>query len=177
MVHATLQRLECRFIVLLSLIGCVSVQPRVPAAARPSPSSGYVGGLFAKDTIVGFGFRLQNEQTAAAYVLEIEEKAVSMIAIPPGRYRVASWLTWALTGERLTEKPIPATEGFGEPFDLEPGRVVFLGSWSADRAMGFGSNTFMIDAHPISESEAMEALRASYPQFADIPIRCLLCAP
>jgi hypothetical protein len=58
-------RLPRRAALLLAvaLVGCVSVQPKVPFAARPSPTSGYVGGLFTKDTIVGFGFSVRNERT------------------------------------------------------------------------------------------------------------------
>lgn len=165
-------------LLVVALVSCVSVQPKVPFAARPSPTSGYVGGLFAKDTIVGFGFSLRNERTQEEYVLEVEDNAVGLIAVPPGRYRVASWVTWAaLTGEQLTRQAISPGVLFGQSFDVAAGQVMFLGSWFADRHMGFGSNAFTIASHRITEDEAVAAFQAAYPGFADLPLRCLICAP
>jgi hypothetical protein len=164
--------------VLALCVGCVQVEPKFPRSASPSPTSGYVGGLFSKDTIVGFGFRLQDEQTKQTYVIEVEDKAVAVIAVPPGTYHVESWLTWAaLTGEKLTEQVIPSGTRFGRSFDVQAGQVVLLGSWFADRHMGFGSNTFTINSAPITETEAIGALYAAYPRFVDVPVHCLHCTP
>jgi hypothetical protein len=163
-------------LVLALSVGCVSIQPKIPHSARPSATSGYVGGLFAKDTIVGFGFSLRNERTHEEYVLEIEDKAVSLIAVPPGRYRVASWLTWSAVGsELLTRKDIPAGVPFGQPFDVEAGQVMLLGSWFADKP-GIWP-TFTIASHRITEDEALAAFQAAYPGFATQLIRCLHCVP
>lgn len=164
-------------LVVSLLAGCVAVQPRISPRARPSAASGYVGGLFAKDTIVGFGFSLRNDTTRIEYVLEVEDHAVGLIAVPPGRYRVVSWVTWAaLTGEQLTRKAIPADSRFSQPFDLEAGQVMLLGSWFADRASPL-SNTYTIASHPIGEAEAVAAFQAAYPGFSDLPVRCLICRP
>ncbi|HEX7839210.1 MAG TPA: hypothetical protein VF469_17150 [Kofleriaceae bacterium] len=143
-------------------------------AAAPSPTSGYVGGVFSKDTVVGFGFALRNEQTSAEYVLEVEDHGVGLIAVPPGRYHVASWVTWAaVTGEQLARKAIPSDAAFGRTFDVEAGSVTLLGSWSADR----DGRTYTIAAHPISEAEAGTEFRRAYPQFARTPVYCTFCAP
>lgn len=180
-VRATPQKFERRsefalaaaaFVLVLGA-GCVVVEPPISHAAAPSPASGYVGGVFSKDTLAGFGFALRNEQTSAEYVLQVEDHGVGLIAVPPGRYHVASWVTWAVTGERLTQKAIPGDVAFGRAFDVEAGSVTLLGSWSADRS----GRTYMITAHPISEAEAGIEFRRAYPQFTRIPVYCTFCAP
>jgi hypothetical protein len=166
-------------LVVTLLVGCtiVSVQPKVPRDAQPSEINGYVGGLFDKDTIVGFGFGLQDEQTGKEYVLELEDNVVGLVAVPPGRYRVAYWVTWAaLTGDRLTQQAIPRSHPFGHDFEVRPGQVTFLGHWSADRQMHFRSNTFTLAPVAITEAEARDALHTAYPSFATERIQCVFCA-
>lgn len=181
-VRATPQKFERRSefglaaaaLVLVLGAGCVAVERPISHAAAPSPTSGYVGGVFSKDTAVGFVFALRNEQTSAEYVLEVEDQGVGLIAVPPGRYHVASWVTWeALTGEQLTKKEIPGDVAFAQTFDVEAGSVTLLGSWSADQ----NGRTYMIAAHPISEAEAGAEFRRAYPQFASTPVYCTFCTP
>jgi hypothetical protein len=143
----------------------------------PAPASGYVGGLFTKDTVVGFGFGLRDEQTKREHVLAVEDNDVGLIPVPPGVYRVAYWMTWSLTREKLTKKEIPTNVSFGRTFEVGAGRVMLLGKWSADREIGFARNTFLIVPQRISEREAVEAFRAAYPAFAGVPVGCLLCLP
>lgn len=163
--------------VLAAAAGCVSVTPRVPSDARADAASGYVGGVFARDTMVRFGFGLKNEQTQADYVIEIEKKGVGLIALPPGRYHVAFWNTWAVTGEQLTKKEFAASAPIARPFDLRPGEVVLLGSWAAERDYNVTSNTFKVVPKPITGAEATAAFRAAYPGFAEVPVRCVHCPP
>jgi hypothetical protein len=168
-------------VVLVSLsgaVGCatVTVQPKVPKSAPLAPAAGYVGGLFTKDTVAGFGFGLRDDRSQREYVLAVDEKDVGLIAVPPGTYRVAYWVTWAaLTSERLTRKEIPAEIPLGRSFQVGPGQVMLLGKWAADREMGFGRNTFTIVPKRISRAEAVVAFRSSYPGFAEAPTSCLLC--
>jgi hypothetical protein len=171
------RRLAPLLLALPLAAGCVFVspRPRISSGAPPSDSSGYVGGLFSKDTFVGFGFVVRNEKTLEDHVLALEDKQIGLIALPPGRYRVASWVTWALTGEQLTKRDAPAA--LGRSFDVAAGQVVLLGRWSADRQMGFGINTYSIAAGEITEAEAVKAFRGAYPRFSEAPVRCLLCAP
>lgn len=167
-------------LVVSLLAGCtiVSVQPRVPVNAPPSDVNGYVGGLFDKDTVAGFGFGLQDQQTAKEYVLELEDNVVGLMAVPPGRYRVAYWVTWAaLTGERLTQQAIPRNHLFGHDFEVKPGQVTFLGHWSADRLQHFRSSTYTLVPVAITEAEARDALHTAYPGFASEPVECVFCIP
>jgi hypothetical protein len=170
-------RLATLLLVLPLAVACTFVKPqvRVPSDTTPSTSAGYVGGLFAKDTMVGFGFVVRDEKSQDEYVLELKDKELGVIAVPAGRYRVSAWVTWALTTERLTRKEIPANVPLGRAFDLRPGQVMLLGSWSADRHMGFASNTYTIAAKPLSEAEAVKAFKAAYPGLADSKVACLAC--
>jgi TPR repeat protein len=155
----------------LAATGCVTVEQRVPKTAVPDLASGYVGGIFSKDTVAGFGFGLHEVNTGREYVLGVEEKDVGLIAVPPGKYRVAYWVSFALTHEQLTKQEIPASHPLGRTFDVGPGQVVLLGRWSADRAM----STYMLSSTRIAEAEAVAALRASYPGFGAAPATCFVC--
>ena len=163
--------------VLAVAAGCVTATPRVPSDARADAASGYVGGVFARDTVVRFGFGLRSEQTQKDYVIEIQGKGVGLIALPPGRYHVAFWNTWAVTGEQLTKKVFAASVPIARPFDLGPGEVVLLGSWAAERDYNVTSNTFKVVPKPITGPEATAAFRAAYPGFAEAPVRCVHCPP
>jgi hypothetical protein len=167
--------------VLLFLLAfsaaCAQVAPKFPTNAPPSPTSGYVGGLFSKDTVVGFGLRVENEQSKQTYLLEVEDDAVGLIAVRPGTYRVVSWVTWALTGEILTETAIPWGDPINSAFYVAAGHVTLLGRWSADRLFLFVSNEFTLKSIPIAEDEAIRAFQAAYPRFVGAPVLCELCAP
>lgn len=169
-----------RFAVLLCLLplasACTIVSPalKIPSAAAPSKTKGYVGGRFEKDSIVGFGFVVRDEKTGQEHVLEVVDKELGAIAVPAGTYRVAAWQTWAaLTSERLTRKDLPEGHQLGRTFTLEPGQVVLLGHWSADRS----GNLYFISSKPAPEAELIQAFREAYPRFADARITCLFCAP
>lgn len=164
-------------VALAASAGCVTLTPRVPSNTSVNATSGYIGGIFSRETYVNFGFGLRNEQTQSEFVIEIEKNDVGLIAVPPGRYRVANWQTWALTGGRLTKKEFPASAFIARPFDVAGGEVVLLGSWSADRDWSVGGNTFTIVPRRITEREATAAFRAAYAGFADAAVRCVHCAP
>jgi TPR repeat protein len=162
---------------VLLATGCVTAEKRVPKSAAPDPGSGYVGGIFSKDTVAGFGFGLRDLGTQREYVLAFDSKDVSLIAVPPGKYRVAYWITFAaLTHEKLTKKDFPANHPLGRTFEVGPGQVILVGKWSAERELWLGGNTYRIVPAPISESEALAAFRAEYPGFGPAPAACLLCA-
>lgn len=157
--------------------GCVTVERRVPLDAPPAPATSYVGGLFHKETFVGFGFGLRDLKTGQEYVIPMEKDAVGLVAVPPGRYRVAYWITFSLTKEKLTRKDVPETVPLGRAFDVAPGAVMLLGKWSADREFGIAKSTFTIEQVRVRKQEAVAALLASYPAFKGAPVACVLCAP
>lgn len=169
----TVKRAALLLATLPLLAGCTFIRPkpRTPDGAPPSKTMGYVGGKFDKDTFVGFGFVVADEARKDEHVIEVEKQSVGLIALPPGRYQVVAWVTWALTGEQLTRKEIPSSSAMGSPFDVAPGQVTFLGAWSADR---FGT-TYVIQAGKMTEAQAAQALGQAYPRFAEAPVRCPMC--
>jgi hypothetical protein len=166
-------------VVLASLVaaGCVSVSPKVAKDARMEPGVAYVGGLFSKDTITGFGFALRDVATDREYLLPFEDKDFGLIAVAPGTYRVAYWTTWALTGERLTKKDVPASSPLGRTFKVSPGQVMLLGQLSADRELHVGSNTFSLASKRISGAALREQFKSRYAGFAGASVGCLSCDP
>jgi len=170
-------RLAAPLCLLPLAAACTFVRPalKVPFGEAPSRTSGYVGGRFDKDAFGGFGFVVRDEQSQQEYVLEVVNKEMGAIAVPSGTYRVASWLTWALTSEQVTRKDLPAASPLARTFTLEPGQVVLLGHWSADSQYGFNSISFTIAPKAVTEAELVKAFREAYPRFADARISCLLC--
>jgi len=160
-------------LVLATSVGCISTQPSLARSAVPAPATGYVGAIVTKDTVAGFGLGLR-DLADHDYVLPLENGVV-LIALPPGTYRVAYWVTFAaLTHERLTQQDIPPAESFATPFVLAPGHVMLLGDLFSDR-LGMFSRTYTIQTMPISAGDAALKFRTEYRGFAAAPIDCLAC--
>jgi hypothetical protein len=160
----------------MAAAGCITPQPKLAKTAAPTAGSGYVGVIFSKDTVTRFGLGIQDETAKHDYVLELEN-GVSLIDLPPGKYHVTYWVTSAMTGEILTKQVIPSTLRVAQPFDLGGGEVVLLGQWVGERKMGFGSNTFMLTPHPLSQADAAAKLVETYPNFTDTQVSCTMCVP
>jgi len=164
-------RLSFAVAVLMTSVGCVSLQPRLPKDTTPSASSAYVGVLGKKDTIANFGFGLVDD-AKHEFIIPLEND-LRLVQLPPGRYRVASWLTFAFTGEKITTKALPADVPLARPFEVGGGAVVIIGTFNVDRSM----HTFWMDPVPMSAGEATTAVRTAYQGFAEAPVTCLTCAP
>jgi hypothetical protein len=155
----------------------MEAQPLVIKEAKPATTSGYVGVVVHKDTVVRFGFGILEQSTQKEYILPLNE-GVSLVELPPGRYRVAFWETATTLGsERLTRKVVPETEPLGGQFELKAGTVQMLGKWTTDREFHFGSNTFKIDQQELDVRSATASLIDAYPNFAGSPTVCRLCRP
>jgi hypothetical protein len=173
-------------LLILALCACgmqgvqgVQVEPKISRSVPPLHTSGYVGGVFAKDTNVGFGFRLQNEQSTQSYVLEIDDEAISLIAVLPGRYHVESWLAWTFDPAKVTEQAIEEADPLRRSFDVQAGQVILLGEWRADhhRDPLRNTNTFTLLSVRITEPGSIRMLQEAYPRFIDVPVQCLHCIP
>jgi hypothetical protein len=168
-------RLGVALLAVSFSLGCVTPQPRLARNFTPTATSAYVGALCKKNTMARYGFALVDESNKE-YVVPIDDE-VGLVQIPPGKYRVAYWTTFAFTGERITKSHIPANHPLGRPFDVGPGEVMFLGRWTADRDIGFGTSTFWLEPAKMTEAEAATAVRTAYPAFAEALVKCLWCKP
>src|SRR3954453_8855964 len=74
-------RLVIAFLAFTALTACthgrMEARPFVAKEAQPASSSGYVGALTSKATMVRFGFGLREESTHEDYVLAFQEDGVS----------------------------------------------------------------------------------------------------
>lgn len=162
-------------LTVLALCACTHVEPKVPRDGAPVRTSGYVGGVFAKTTRQGFGFRLENEQSKETYVMEIDDDAMSLIAVPPGRYHVQSWVTWAGAERKITtEDAFAEDQPIRRSFAVQPGQVMLLGEWHAD--FDREDHAFSLMPVEMTEPTALRMLREAYPGFADVRAQCLHCS-
>jgi hypothetical protein len=169
------------------LSGCVLTTSTVPATATPGAGSGYVAGLFARTDGHAFGFELRNAATGRVYVLPSErsERAPGengtqavMIEVPPGTYRVTSWVTYgALAHELAGRKKLSPDDALGRPFELEAGGVVLVGSIAASETRDYPRTSWTLVPLPLTPASAAAALRDAFPGFAGAPTACLLCVP
>lgn len=168
-------------LLALSLAASCATRPaplRLPSlakSAQPIETSGYVGVIASRDTIVEFGLVLRERQTQREYVVSLPKKGVGLIRIPPGQYRVASWTTYALVGSTITEEDVPEGHPLGDIFDLQAGQVVLLGRWSGERSYRVFWNNYRLSPSFVTEVDAVGQLRADYPGFATVGAVCTVC--
>jgi hypothetical protein len=143
----------------------------------PSLHEAYVGGLFRNDARFQFGFRLMNETTWKTYVLGFGDSPVSLVAVPPGHYRVIHWLVWRTDHSLIVTKDISSTSDLGQHFTVVGGQVVLLGQWFADHTPVSGTHLteFTIAKSWITEAQAIGELQRVYLHFLDQRVRCLAC--
>lgn len=160
----------------LILSGCVSVQTVTPGAETPKATVGYVAGVFSAAANDDFGLGITSVAGGEEMVLPFANPAVpmktilqdrvTMIQLPPGKYRVSSWLTFGrLTKEKITKKELPAgAEGL--LFDVTPGRVWYLGKFSAATAVaGYQRIRFSIRPQRIAQQDLALLFEIGYPNF------------
>jgi hypothetical protein len=166
------------------LPACVSVAPTLRPDAAPASEAGYVAGLFTKRSGWGFGLGIVNGDTGQEFVIPFErdgggsaeEAQAVAIAVPPGSYRIASWMSYAsLTHERSAKREVPADHPLGRSFTLAPGQVVLIGAIAAASEVTYPKIRWRIDPRAVSEVNALATFRAAYPAFAAAPVTCLLC--
>src|SRR5512138_1969663 len=175
-------RIAAASLLAALLSGCVSVRPTIAPSAAPAASSGYVAGIFHKDSPWGFGLGLV-DAAGMDYVMPFGDPAnvatggrLATIAVPPGEYRVGYWVTYAtMTKSREGKKDFPREHPLASRFTVKPGEVVLLGAFTADSSntstgTGYRIN-WNIAPKKIGEQQAVQAFRTGYPAFGDAPVR------
>ncbi len=173
---------------LLALSGCANVQPVLPATAAADAASGYVAGLFTRMKARGFAFVVKEVNEGREYTMplgedsslptEVKDQTVA-IKLPPGRYAVAQWITYAtLTKEVMSRKPV-SSPVLSKPFDVRAGSVVHLGSFDVSQTVqqGYPTTTTYLQIVPrrFTQAEVQKAFAEVYPNLAAQPFRCVLC--
>lgn len=173
--------------LLISSCTIISVTPAVRPDASPKAGNGYISAMVSGEKNANFAFVIRNTTTGVDYRMSLGEgpayrpivNEVSAIDVPPGRYAVISWVTFAtLTKGKLVEKAIhnPVLK---MPFVVEPGSVTFLGDFAISYnnyvAAGGVTMSWRIDPLRVDTGVARSAFISSYPTFRDSAFSCRLC--
>jgi hypothetical protein len=174
------------------LAGCATSEKIVSSNTVPSSSVGYVGGNFTvgKPTFTS-AFVLVNQATSVEYVLsfstiagvEAGHQETSLIALPPGTYRATHWIVYnsywgPSSGGREGKKEI-SSGPLTKSFTVKSNEVVFLGKFyaeygSASSFIGF-QGRWRVDS--VSDRQARDYLKSTYPNFSAVNFTCIACSP
>lgn len=176
--------------VVALLSGCASLAalgppPTVGRAEGPGPGFGYVGAIFNAEERNDRAAYVLRDASGGEHLLPVcdvprkgflAELRVTMIAVPPGEYRVESFM------------PVPsarkgAIRGGGpflRPFTVSEGQAVFLGYLYPRFAAQDGgwrtvTITWWLGPEPYRASLARARFAEAFPGFAAVPFVCLHC--
>jgi hypothetical protein len=159
----------------LMLTGCVTVQSVLPPSESPKATSAYVAGIFDASGADDYGLGLTSVNGGAEVVLPFADltklrnipatqEKMNIVELPPGRYRISSWLTFArFTKEQVARKELPKTDGF--EFDVALGRVRYIGKFSGLTSHSMFKVHFKITPQRVSRENMALLLEMSYPNF------------
>lgn len=175
----------------MSLASCgtiVEITPVVKHDAAPSPAYGYIAIRTTQEKGTDIAFVVNNVDTGTAFNMPLEEdaawsskenKRVAIIKVPPGRYAVTNWLTYAsMTKSEFTEKAV-TNAYLSYPFSVSSNTVTFLGDFTVGFDINYGHGTdhwrWTIRPLHITLKEAQAAFVHSYPEFRGLEFACRLC--
>jgi hypothetical protein len=179
------------FLASLTILitGCgtpiVKVTPTARIEQTPDSNAGYVAGLFTvSEKVGGVALGLVNLDTDAEYLLPIGEidyiqdaqkDALRMIAVPPGKYRLAFWTTYNSLNQQTTRTEVAnATR-----FTVAPGGINFLGRYQATSnstaSTRWVSTRWELAQSPITLNEARKSLSAAHPAYLKLNMVCPRC--
>ncbi|BBB68441.1 hypothetical protein UNDYM_4188 [Undibacterium sp. YM2] len=165
-------------VIVLVLSGCVTLEPVLQVADKPKSDVGYVAGAFVFSGGGSYALGVTNVNGGEEFVLPFIDPAVyktmtrvaqldrvTMIQLPPGRYRVSSWLIYDyLTKEKVAKKTLPENER-GLEFTVTPGRVRYLGKFSGMTTPSGFRTQFRVESQRITAKDLSLLLEVSYPNF------------
>ncbi|MFZ6732069.1 hypothetical protein ACO0LG_09130 [Undibacterium sp. Ji42W] len=169
------------FTVACILSACVTLRPVLPRGERPDTNTGYVAGVFQIQGKDDFAFGITNVNGGEELIFpfanpagpQLDKKSgrevpdrVTMIQLPPGRYRLTSWVAYGPgTKQQTARKNLPA-DNQNREFVVTAGRVSFLGKFTATYWFGGLSKNFHIIPQRITENELASMLKVAYPFFS-----------
>ena len=173
--------------VVLAQPACVSLEPTMFKASIPEATVGHLAVNFRRDSITdGFVITITEISTGKSYNMPLgEEKhasvktheGISMIKLPPGRYVVENWRRYRwLTSESLGWAFVKPSTPLGQQFEIKAQKVTYLGSVLIEwQYRGSASALFITPQfHSVSKGRAM--FLEKFPNFAELPFECMLCA-
>jgi hypothetical protein len=190
-------------LVVLLFSGCatrpmVNVTPPLDIGKAPVPQSGYVAASTVTDEKhrpgSGIALGLVNTATHAEHLLPIGTLSFAeafqdlnnvprVIAIPPGQYRVAFWVThYGNSGncELMTKTIIPTNSPNSLTFSIAPNSVTFIGSYSTSASITSNGSTrttnWILKQNPISERDARKSISSVHSDFLRLDFFCPRCA-
>lgn len=188
------------FLLAVLLPGCGVNKPKietptvVQAGEAPVAKSGYVAATVvatAKQAPGPIALGLVNTTTYAEHLLPIGnlgywesfkdlKNVPRIIAIPPGQYRLAFWVTYYNeNGELLTKNMIRTDSPLAITFSVAPDGITCLGSYSTMSEVKFERNTrttsWTVLQEPITEHDARQAIVAQHPNFSKLDFFCPRC--
>jgi hypothetical protein len=181
--------LFCILFFIVTLSGCVSIEPKYAPTAPPQKEFSYVAGKFTRTHSGGFAFILRNADSGIEYPMSLGEDTalpsdgfdqVVAIKVPPGKYVVSDWVTYGtLTKERSKKHPIKDSI-LNVPFTIEAGSVMFLGNYSANtsvtRGYPAGTINYSITPSVAIYRDSRDAFLKAYPLFNGSAFKCLSCS-
>lgn len=188
------------FLLALLLPGCAVNKPKieiptvVQADEAPVPKSGYVAATVlatSKQAPGGIALGLVNTTTYAEHLLPIGNLGYlesykdlnnipRVIALPPGQYRLAFWVTYYYdNGELLTKNTIQTNSPMAITFSVAPDGITYLGSYSTMSEHKFKGNEqtthWRVNQDQIPEHDARQAVFARHPTFSKLDFFCPRC--
>jgi hypothetical protein len=179
---------------VLALSGCatgLSFRPVLDQNTAPASGNGYVAGLFSHDWEPGkttFGLGIVNTATADEYVLPFgfatewpttATDVFAMTSLPPGKYKVAHWLSYTTKGQDvLTRTDVAPGSSAVAPFTLAPGEVVFVGSYVArnvEAGKPYDEKAWTVHSQRLTRHSVEKLLSKRYPLFTTQTVSCPGC--
>lgn len=172
-------------LALIIVSGCVSVQPALTATAAVDPNSGYVSGQFSANRSANFAFSIRSLEGDKHYTMSLGkdnfvptafQNETVAIKLPPGRYMVHRWYTYAtMTKAVITSKDLDNSM-LATPFAVRAGSVTHLGAYdlTQDTAIPMVFN-YMIQPLPLRGKSVEDSFDLAYPHLAELPFQCVFC--
>lgn len=172
------QKLLINALLCAALNGCVSPNALVQSEQRPSEANGYIAGMFSgkgppHGTGISYGFVFSAEGSSNDYILPFfvarvesyHEEKIRLIEVPPGTYKLTSWITYdSGTGERIT-KVNTSSRWQQVRIKVQPSKVVFVGRYKTSERDLVTQYQYGVVPLPISESELRHSFAEQFPNF------------
>jgi hypothetical protein len=163
---------------IVLLMGCRKIEfdQTVGRDFAPSEAMGYLAGIFSGQE--GFAFRLTNMDTQVTKIIpfvsqpindhkwHIYDPAVQILELPPGSYRVTSW---------IYKSPNVLSSYFKKgclsaEFEVKAGRISCIGKFDGKILQRGNTTEWRIDFGPYQSTQFVYQMSQEYPNFRDIPV-------